>query len=55
MEHNYTNHHVKLVLVILHTKHHGHGLSDLDNAAHLTGIGAFSNLQKIFYMYVNFF
>ena len=43
-DHSVTHHHVKLILVILHTEHHGHGLSNLDDAAHLTGIGALTNL-----------
>ena len=46
-DHSFTHHHVELVLVILHPEHHGHGLANLDNAAHFTGIGALTNLQQI--------
>ena len=52
-DHSFTHHHVELVLVILHTEHHGHGLANLDNAAHLTGIGALTNLQQILCILTN--
>ena len=41
-----SHHHIKLVLIVLDSKHHGHSLTNLHNAAHFTGIGTLANLEK---------
>ena len=48
MSHTVSDHHVELVFIILDTEDHGHGLTDLHNTAHLTGIRALANLDKGF-------
>ena len=45
VSHAVSDQHVELLLVILDSQHHGHGLSDLDKAGHLTGPGTLSNLD----------
>ena len=37
-----TYHHIKLVVLILDSKYHGHSLTNLDNTRHFTGPGTFS-------------
>ena len=45
MSHTVPDNHVKLILLILDTQNHGHGLANLDNATHFTGPGTFSRLD----------
>ena len=45
MSHTVPDNHVKLVLLILDTQNHGHGLANLDNATHFTGPRTFSRLD----------
>ncbi len=45
MSNTIADQHIKLVLLVLDTQHHGHGLTDLHDAAHLAGPGAFANLK----------
>ena len=42
-----TYHHIKLVVLILDSKYHGHSLTNLDNTRHFTGPGAFSYKQTV--------
>ena len=44
VSHAVPHHHVELVLVVLHTQHHGHGLAYLDYSADFTGIWSLANL-----------
>ena len=46
MSNTIADHHVELVLVVLNTEDHGHGLADLDNTAHLAGVRSLANLQN---------
>ena len=41
----HTDHHVKLVLVVLDPEHHGHRLPDLHNPAHLARVRPLANLE----------
>ena len=45
MGHAVAHQHVELLLVVLDSQDHGHGLSDLDKAGHLTGPGSLSDLD----------
>ena len=45
MSHAVSDQHVELLLVVLDSQHHRHGLPDLDKAGHLTGPGSLSDLD----------
>mgnify|MGYP007086835779 CR=1 FL=1 len=45
MSHAVPDQHVKLLLIVLDGKHHGHGLADLDEAGHLASPGALADLD----------
>jgi len=45
VSHAVSNHHVKLLLIILDSEHHGHGLSNLDEATHFGGPWSLSDLD----------
>ena len=46
VRHAVPDHHVELVLVVLDTQDHRHGLADLHDAGDLAGVGALAHLER---------